>query len=1270
MYTTSADLLPAAYNILVLLYIWLVLHCSYVGMGQNLYDFLGFCLKRNLLASTLCFLLLSPIANAVVYSVTNNNDSGAGSLRQAITDLNSGGTAGSAASNNTINVSISGTPTITLASDLPVIQKGVTITSSNPNQTISGASSYRLFATFQSSLSLTNIDLTNGLARGGNGDVSGGGGLGAGGGVYIDFGQTLTLSGTEISNCTARGGNSGPAANGGGGGGGASFSINSQDASGNSGGGDRPGIVTTGGAASQGTSGYGGGNGGNPNQGLSLGDGSGGNSSGVTGGSGGYCGGAGGGSQSNNGGGGGGNPGGDGAVSSGGGGGFGSGGGGANAGGYGGGGGGFGGGGGGGFFNPQASGGGGGFGGGAGGGYFQPQGGRFGGRGGAGLLPGGGGGVGGAIFVGDGASIVFSGSSSNISSNSVLGGTGSTSGTGFATDIFLFRGASITFSGGTNQSSSFSIDGDSIATGNDQDAGITISKASGTAITLSGTNTYQGPTTINSGELEAGAENIVSSSSSIILANTSGAIFDLNNFNQSVRTLSGGGASGGNITLGTATLTVNQGSNQTYTGVVSGTGGLTKAGSSTLTLSGTNIYTGTTLINSGTLQAGIANAISSSSPLDLANTSGAIFDLNNFNQSVGTLSGGGASGGNITLGTATLTVDQGSNQTYTGVISGTGGLTKLGSSALTLSGANTYSGTTTVTAGSLVFDGASNASNVLNNATFNVVGSSVNTAVITNNSAMTVSAVLSGAGSIVNNASGNLTLNTGANIANAITNSGNIFMNGDITSSTISSSGSVSPSGERNIVATSYINSGTQTHSIASATTFDSLVVSGTVDLSNCTITVSSTFSGSTSNTWTLIEGSSLTTNAGTNVSLPSSNNFFLQWSSAFTSTALMVTLNSITLESVANPGANFEVAQTIDSMSDNIINPGQQELVNIFKSLTSADEVNNALQLMIPNQNYSQQSIQLQNAVFSRGESRIAQLNSNMAHDSRIYAAGDIYADTALWVGGFGASTRQQQRGDNQGYKASAAGFLFGIDHINHADNIFGIALGSSNSNVDDESNPSFNTKIIGYHLMAYGTCNLDRNNFSELLITSSINDNTGTRPININNNNLTNTASYHNYQIGARINYGKHCNLSPAFRLSPVAMVQYGFMHNPVYQETGGVAALEVEQQGGKNILTIGAGMRLAFSSDNWWSMGSREVRAMVTYDAVSPSQNIASRFLVGSDNFILSSSPARLAFKAGVDFGFQMFSSVVLQLSYDYEVRQGFIDHSGMLKFKYLF
>jgi fibronectin-binding autotransporter adhesin len=106
-----------------------------------------------------------------------------------------------------------------------------------------------------------------------------------------------------------------------------------------------------------------------------------------------------------------------------------------------------------------------------------------------------------------------------------------------------------------------------------------------------------------------------------------------------------------------------------------GAGSFEKVGAAILTLSGVNIYTGTTTITAGTLTLADndVNILPDRSAIILANTAGAILNINGKSaETIGTLSGGGANGGNITLGDGNLTINNRANTTYSGVISGSG----------------------------------------------------------------------------------------------------------------------------------------------------------------------------------------------------------------------------------------------------------------------------------------------------------------------------------------------------------------------------------------------------------------------------------------------------------------------------------------------------------------------------------------------------------------------------------------------------------------------
>ena len=217
----------------------------------------------------------------------------------------------------------------------------------------------------------------------------------------------------------------------------------------------------------------------------------------------------------------------------------------------------------------------------------------------------------------------------------------------------------------------------------------------GGLLVLSGTNnTYSGSTSISAGTLSFGsAGSLGGGTSQIQLGNNSGGFgafsyagsnltitrgFNVNlgggqidNSGSGLLTISGGSI-GGNapLTLSGAANTIVVSTIQT------GTGSLTKLGAGLATLTGTDIYTGNTTISAGTLAIGGAGVLGS----------GANY--------AGTISNNGA-----------LVVNTSINQTLSGAISGPGNLYQNGSNVTTLSGVNTYSGTATVNAGTLIVSG-------------------------------------------------------------------------------------------------------------------------------------------------------------------------------------------------------------------------------------------------------------------------------------------------------------------------------------------------------------------------------------------------------------------------------------------------------------------------------------------------------------------------------------------------------------------------------------
>jgi autotransporter-associated beta strand protein len=223
--------------------------------------------------------------------------------------------------------------------------------------------------------------------------------------------------------------------------------------------------------------------------------------------------------------------------------------------------------------------------------------------------------------------------------------------------------------------------------------GMYVNNANATVL-FDAANTYTGQLTINAGTVRLNGFSDTFGGSSQDIRIGSGATLNLNGVSTTVGSVAEeGGSDSGSITLGGGTLTVTANSTNIYQSSISGTGGLTKQGSHTLNLFGTQGYTGTTTVSAGLLATGVAmsstnftingGTFTSDAANRLADTAAVSVSSGTLtiggNDTVGSFSmSGGTLGGSSTLTAATYSLGGG---TITGNL-GSGAATNTGTTSL------------------------------------------------------------------------------------------------------------------------------------------------------------------------------------------------------------------------------------------------------------------------------------------------------------------------------------------------------------------------------------------------------------------------------------------------------------------------------------------------------------------------------------------------------------------------------------------------------------
>ncbi|PIS02648.1 MAG: hypothetical protein COT85_04220 [Chlamydiae bacterium CG10_big_fil_rev_8_21_14_0_10_42_34] len=535
----------------------------------------------------------------------------------------------------------------------------------------------------------------------------------------------------------------------------------------------------------------------------------------------------------------------------------------------------------------------------------------------------------------------------------------------------------------------------------------------GVLVLSDATNSYSGGTAIHAGTISVTADGNLGASTGTVSISSGTLKFSETFSTSASRSFSL--SSGASIDVA-ATKT------GTIAGVISGAGSLSKVDTGTLVLSGTNTYTGGTVVSAGTLSiASDSNLGGSSGTLSIASAT--------------LITTAGITSSRSGSFTATAVFDTNAvSSTLSGNFGGGGSLTVQGGGSLALTGSNSYSGGTTVTAASTL----SGTTGGIQGAVSIAAGTFLT---FNQSSTGTYSGAISGAGTVTKSGSGNVTFSGTSSSFTGPTNvtAGTLTVNGSLANTslltvssgaTLSGSGTVGPTTNNGTIdpgngsATGSLNiSGALTSGASSGVNIsiaplssDQLLVSAAAALDGTlTIEPTSGFYGFNAS-YTILTSSAI---SGTFATVTSTNSAFAP-TVVYSPTAVSLSV------SISRPFALFTFENRNEkAVGDNIDDlhaAGQlsSDLLNVFNTMVgqSFHSINEALDQMHPAPYSAFTEMQAESG------SQITSLFHRLP-----YLACSCYNPNRFWVDLFGNSLTMKSHGMQFGFQGNSGGVAAGYD-------------------------------------------------------------------------------------------------------------------------------------------------------------------------------------------------------------------------------------------------
>jgi outer membrane autotransporter protein len=778
----------------------------------------------------------------------------------------------------------------------------------------------------------------------------------------------------------------------------------------------------------------------------------------------------------------------------------------------------------------------------------------------------------------------------------------------------------------------------------DSDSGIAVTGAA-TSYSLTITNLAGG--VIEGGGTTAaaiitGAQNATVIDYGTITADSSGRAVDLGSGNSSLQILGGTAVVNGSISggTGTSTLTIipGAGNSFTYHDSISNFASVS-IGAGTVTLYGASTYVGATTLMGGTLVLGNSSAIGSGQ-LNTAGSGAAVVYLN-----------GVALANTVSLGgDTTLEVDGTDTAAQNGAIGQSGGsygIDKTGTGTLVLNGANTYTGTTTVQAGTLQLG-----------------SSAASTASLTGDVDVESGATLSGYGTI----------------------DGNVDNQGTVSAA--SGGGSLSITGNYTQSADATLRVGVGSNAVATGSlTTDSgyghLVVGGSATLaagSSVALVNTGTYGFAAGQRFVVIDASA----SGTNYNETTLDYSAPGYSGLLFGTNVTVDGRSDLVVSLAGqPASSLATTSNANASLAGLAKYTgiSAELLNLYNAATalslgsSAAATKAGVQLspaaqMSLGRAAAAPTLDALNIVSGHADSlRLAQGGSATG-----IATGDAPPAWGVWGQAFGGHAGQGEMDGVDGYSANYGGLLLGVDRSITDNWRAGGVFSYSNTAVNNTDNSAGDsTRVNAYGLIGYASYS-GSPWYVNLAAGAVLQRYDSTRLVDFTGFSGEANGQFNGQQYVASAEFGYPLAVGGGITLTPLASLSYSYLHQGSYTESGGNgAALSVDSAHTTSVRS-NAGLKLEKGFTSRYGDIVPYLQAQWTHEYDHSRLVTGASFAAdptGASAFTtVGATP--IADFADIQLGVTLLRANNLSLTARYEVQAGshFVSQTGSLKLRQMF